>query len=299
MAEPRPPIPLPIQRDVRQRCGFGCVICGCPLYEYHHMVPYHESKQHVPDELTLLCDKHHKEATNSLLTDDQIQSADSNPFNAQHGVSSPYGLNFQGEAFTCVIGDNRFTGAIRDEHNVAALIPISIDDIDLIWFAIAPNGSLFLNANIFDECNLPLLTIVGNCLVYRTETWDIDFQGNTLTVREAARKIFFEITFEPPNQITVNRARLLCNGVEIIVRQSHIFVANSGNLFVRNRIDNCAIGIQIGRNQRGLGAGMLVNPEIVSRYFMTTKELRDRERKAKDDMDKMLSEFGINLDDVT
>lgn len=30
-------IPLPIQREVRQRCGFGCVICGMPLYEYEHM----------------------------------------------------------------------------------------------------------------------------------------------------------------------------------------------------------------------------------------------------------------------
>jgi len=263
------------------------------------MVPYSESKQHVANELTLLCDKHHKEAANSLLTEAQIEAANSNPFNVQRGVSSPYALNFQGQAFTCVIGNNQFTGAIRGENNVAALIPISIDDIDLIWFAIAPNGNLFLNANIFDECNLPLLTIVGNCLAYRTETWDIDFQGNTLTVREAARKIFFEITFEPPNQITISRARLLCNGVEIIVRQSHIFVANSGNLFVRNKVENCAIGLQIGRNQRGLGGAMMVNPEIVSRYFMTRKEIRDRERKAKDDMKKMWSQFGINDDDVT
>jgi len=27
-------IPLPIQREVRQRCGFDCVICGMPLFKY-------------------------------------------------------------------------------------------------------------------------------------------------------------------------------------------------------------------------------------------------------------------------
>jgi len=31
-------IPLPIQREVRQRCGFGCVICGTLLYEYDHIL---------------------------------------------------------------------------------------------------------------------------------------------------------------------------------------------------------------------------------------------------------------------
>jgi len=298
MAEARPPIPIPIQREVRQRCGFGCIICGCPLYEYHHMVPYSDTKQHAAEELTLLCDKHHKESTNSLLTEPQVNAANSDPYNVQRGISSPYALNFQGDVFTCMIGSNQFTGAIRDENNVAALIPISIDDIDLIWIAIAPDGNLFLNANIFDECNLPLLTIVGNWLAYRTETWDIDFQGNTLTVREAARRIFFEVAFEPPNQITINRARLLCNGVEILVRESHIFVVNSGNLLVGNKVENCAIGLQIGRNQRGLGGAMTVNPVTVSRYFMTSKEILDREHKAKDEMNEMLSRFGIN-DSVT
>lgn len=262
------------------------------------MVPYSDSKQHIAAELTLLCDKHHKEVTNSLLTDQQVNAANSGPFNVQRGISSPYALNFQGDEFTCVIGGNQFTGAIRDENNVAVLVPISIDDIDLIWFAITPDGNLFFNANIFDDCNLPLLTIVGNVLAYRTETWDIVFQGNTLTVREAARKIFFEVAFEPPNQITINRARLLCNGVEILVRESHIFVANSGNLLVRNKVENCAIGLQIGRNQRGLGSAMSVNPAIVSRYFMSSKEIRDREQKAKDEMQERLSRFGIN-EDVT
>jgi hypothetical protein len=43
MAEDRPPIPLPVKRLVRQQCAFGCVLCGLPLYEYDHIVPYHEA----------------------------------------------------------------------------------------------------------------------------------------------------------------------------------------------------------------------------------------------------------------
>ena len=56
-------IPLPVQREIRQRCGFGCVICGMPLYEYEHMEEWAVVQRHVADEITLLCDQHHREKT--------------------------------------------------------------------------------------------------------------------------------------------------------------------------------------------------------------------------------------------
>ena len=54
-------IPLPIQREVRQRCGFGCVVCGMPLYEYEHLLGWAQVERHVATEITLLCDQHHRE----------------------------------------------------------------------------------------------------------------------------------------------------------------------------------------------------------------------------------------------
>src|SRR2546422_1820939 len=104
MSEARPPIPDPVQREVRQRCGFGCVVCGAPLYQYHHMDE--NPKNNVSPNITLLCGTHHTEATNRLLTPDQIAQTDRKPYNLQHGVSSPYGLHFQGDRFNCMIGGN-------------------------------------------------------------------------------------------------------------------------------------------------------------------------------------------------
>ena len=60
-------IPLPIQREVRQRCGSGCVICGLPFYEYDHMLGCENVKSHVADEITLLCRLHHGGKTSGLL----------------------------------------------------------------------------------------------------------------------------------------------------------------------------------------------------------------------------------------
>src|SRR5439155_1627187 len=49
-------IPEPIKRQIRQRCGFGCVLCGLPLFEYEHLKGWANVQRHMPEEITLLCD---------------------------------------------------------------------------------------------------------------------------------------------------------------------------------------------------------------------------------------------------
>jgi hypothetical protein len=294
MAEERPPIPFPVQREARQRCGFGCVFCGAPLYEYHHMDE--NPTNNVATNITLLCDTHHKEATNRLLTPEQIAQADSNPYNVQRGVSSPYGLHFQGENFDCVVGGNTFSSRLRDDEQATQAIAISVDDTDLTWFRVDRSGRLLLNANIFDENNLPLLLIHENSLAYRTATWDIEFKGRTLTVREDARKILFEIEFKPPGEVVIGRARLLCNGVEVLVRKSHVFVVNAQQLLVRNKSVNCDVGLQIGRNLRRLAAGFASNPEANCRYYMPAAEVRRREQQGLKNMKELFEQCGILVD---
>jgi hypothetical protein len=211
-------------------------------------------------------------------------------------VSSPYGLHFQGESFDCVVGGNTFSSRLRDDEQATVIIAIPVDDTDLIWFRIDRSGRLFLNAQIFDENNLPLLVIRENSLAYRTATWDIEFKGRTLKVREGARKILFEIEFKPPGEVVIGRARLLCNGVEILVRKSHVFIVNSQQLFVRNKTVNCGIGLQIGRNFRGLQAAIASIPEANCRYHMPPAEVRRREQQGLKDMKQLFEEYGILVD---
>lgn len=122
-AAERPPIPLPVQRAVRQRCVFGCVICGHPLYEYHHMDPYAEVEEHREENLTLLCDGHHREATNGLLTCEQIAEANESPHNAASGVSRPFALHFSGREFNVEIGSNKLVGGVAHSAGGVAFIP--------------------------------------------------------------------------------------------------------------------------------------------------------------------------------
>ena len=272
-------IPLPIQREVRRRCGFGCVICGFPLYEYHHMRLFSEVLEHKADNLTLLCDNHHKQVTNGLITDEQIRTANKTPFNIVHEVSAPFGLNFSGSECHVVIGNNHFLGTLKDGAEYLVVIPVSIDDIDLLCFLVDSSGRIFLNANIFDENNLPVLLIHENRIVYRTNVWDIDFSGRTLTLRETLGQFLIEISFEPPNTVNIRRARLLCNGIEVIVRKSYIYVVNTGQFFSNVTFSDFVVGLQLGRNARGLPP--VLGSTSVSRYLLPRDEVEKREREGR------------------
>ena len=279
--ERRLPIPQPLQRAVRQRCSFGCVICGHPLYEYHHMVPYEEVQKHEEDNLTLLCDSHHREATVGLLTAEQVAAANALPYNVKQGVSAPFALNFSGTEFRVEIGSNNLLGGAPHPEGGFAFIPISVDDNDILWFRVDENGRIFFNMNILDECNLSLLVIHENVLMYKTDTWDIVFQGTTLTIRQAARDIFLEIEFCPPNGIRILRGRLLCNGVEILVRKTHILVVNAGQMFSDCTINGGAIGLQLGRNQRGYRGMIRSDPHMLKRYGVDREAALKMEKDAR------------------
>jgi trigger factor len=239
----RPPIPLPIQREVRQRCGFGCVICGIPLYEYEHMLEWAVVQRHITEEITLLCDKHHREKTSGLLPKEDVTKANENPHNLIEGVSKPYDLHYSGSECEVFIGSNSFTTI--DKGYGTQIIPVIIDEIPIVGF-IMSEGHLLLTLNLFDDFNNFILRIVNNELVYKVTSWDIQFVGRNLIIRKSKGDILIDITFEVPNKIIINRGKLRCNGIDIVISPTSV-VIDGKMTYSGGRIENIPAGFVIGR----------------------------------------------------
>jgi hypothetical protein len=221
-------IPLRIKREVRQRCGFGCVICGKILYEYDHLVPWAKIKKHEADKLTLLCPDHHAEKTRGRLPDEKIHAANANPYNHRKGVSKRRKLYYDGKECEIIMGGNRF--ADEDQEPFTKITPLIIDNMPLISFSIN-NGQLFLDLKIFDETSALILEVTENELVYSVSSWDIQYEGSNLKIHAARRKTLVEIVFAPPNKVTVVRAPFMFNGVEVLVRPENILVVNRPTIY--------------------------------------------------------------------
>lgn len=242
MIEHRPDIPLPMKRIVRQRCGFGCVICGQPFYEYDHIINYSIVKEHTQDNLTLLCKKHHGEKTDLLLSLEQVRLANQNPYNINNKESSPYLFNFHGANFSVIMGDIHMTlNNVNSDRDY--LIPFLINNKKLISFEILDN-QLFLNLVLIDENGNMLLKIVENEMVYSSEQWDIERVGRNLKIRTGRGNVIFDIDFLIPNSIQINKAQFNADGYQIDVQNGGFFTKGF-QIFMKNIVGFrvvCALG---------------------------------------------------------
>lgn len=254
MKETRPPIPEPIKRKVRQRCGFGCVICGQPLYEYDHIDQYAKVKKHEAENLTLLCDKHHREKTNGLLSVQQVIEANKNPYNIVNKESSPYLLNFRGTDFSVIMGDVKMT---IDNVNIKrdSLTPFLVNNKKLVSFEIIEK-QLFFNLTLMDDKGNLLIKIVENEMVYNSEVWDIEFVGKRLKIRQGLGKIVFDIEFNIPDSVQIHKAQFNSDGYQIDVKNGG-FITKGFRIFIKNIMGSrivCALGKNDG-NPRAMFTG--------------------------------------------
>jgi hypothetical protein len=81
-------IPDPMAREIRQRCGFGCVNCRKALYTYEHVDPtFAEAKAHDPSCIVLLCGGCQDSVTRGFLSKDTVKEKAHHPKCLEDGFS--------------------------------------------------------------------------------------------------------------------------------------------------------------------------------------------------------------------
>jgi hypothetical protein len=270
----RPPIPQELKREIRQRCGFGCVICGMPLYEYEHMLEWAEVQRHVAGEITLLCRQHHGEKTNGLLPKEVVVASNRNPYNKQTGTSKQHLLHYSGQMVRLRAADSYFE--YRDLSDGAFFAPLVIDGLPLVAFRI-DQDELLLNFIAFNELNKAIIQIVDNELIYDTNQWDIEWVAQTLTIREGRGRILLELVFSPPSEIYIRKGRLLRNGIELLVGPNYLFNTNNSIFIGAIATVNCPVGFAIGDPTPNVGAGIVISG--ISRYKFDRKQARQYLRR--------------------
>ncbi|WP_336704371.1 HNH endonuclease signature motif containing protein [Chryseobacterium indologenes] len=240
MEKDRPAIPKSIEREVRQRCGFGCVICGCPVYDYEHMLEWSVVQRHVASEITLLCPTHHRAKTSKRLSPEMVKKANEKPFNLNKDFSTPDPLYFEGEKAIVNIGDCTFSTLYNG--NETSLIALQILEQPIIKVTII-DGHYLIDAQLYNKNNELLLSIKDSVLEYSLGTWDIYFVGNTLTIREGSRKIFVEIAFESPDTVSIKRGNVYFKSVNVKITPKGLKIGTSE--ISQAYMENVLIGIWI------------------------------------------------------
>jgi trigger factor len=202
-------------------------------------------QRHVAEEITLLCDNHHRERTSGLLPLAAVRAADRDPINRRVGASPPHPLHFAGSTCSASIGGVDFRAASLAEGQ--ALVPIVVDLLPLVMFRLE-DGNVLLSLYAFTEDNTPALIIIDNELRFSTGAWDIEFVGRRLTVRQARGAFLLDVVFDVPERVVIERGCFLFNGIRVEVTPNSIRVPNNELFFQGGTIESvgaCA-GIVLG-----------------------------------------------------
>jgi len=234
-------IPEPIRREIRKRSGFGCVVCGGAIIEYHHFnPPFSEALTHTAEGITALCPSCHTKVTSGRISFSALLQAVEHPSTYQIGFSSD---NLEARGFPTVV-----LGGLTIQSTP---IILEVAGRTLLGFSQpeSPNAPFGLNALFCDKNGKPIAEIVENQWRAFVHNWDVDTVGLRTTIRGAYRDIALIFRTEPPSKIVVERIHMFFKGLRIEGQEgSHLstYLPN-GDLWFRATntasIIGCAKGI--------------------------------------------------------
>lgn len=184
-------------KEIRRRCGFGCVICGDAIFTYEHFnPPFKDAKTHDPKGMTLLCGGHQLETSKGLLSKETIAKADASPFCKRVGYAKHL-FDLGGRKPNLILG-----GANVSECGSK----IEIDG--QLTLQILPPGRKSniwrLSCHFIKEDGTTLCEIVENELILRSDNVDIEQRGARLSIY-SDKEAILELELQPPNALVIKK----------------------------------------------------------------------------------------------
>lgn len=243
-------IPSEVKRLVRQRDGFGCILCGNAIIDYEHLEPeFRDAKIHNPDCIVLLCVGCHNRKTRNRISKDKIEAARKSPRSKISGFSF--------DSFD--VGDRHPTVVIGNTLIEQTPDILQIGN-DVLLRAAPPEeaGAPFrIGASLNDSNGNTSLLIVDNEWRAMTRNWDVECIGNATTIRSNFRSIDIKFRTIPPNHLIFENISLLHRGVKVEAKIKHPtkFTLADGSVLKTNssRITKCQAGIVVENNSVSLG----------------------------------------------
>lgn len=234
-------IPAVVKLQVRQECGFGCVICGASLIEYEHIdPPFEDAQLHDASAIALLCSSCHSNVTRKFWSKDKVKLARSSPRCRSDGFSWG-GLDLGSESPVIHFAGVTFRNCP---------VPIAVKGMPVLEIE-SPTiaGSPFLlSARFFGESGRQLFRIDKNEWNSTSGVWDTKFEAGRIEISEAKGSQQLVLRALPGSGLAVEKLWMNVRGYWLFgdVDGLEIVSPQGQRLHLQKcHIDGCKIGIDI------------------------------------------------------
>lgn len=234
-------IPNAIKEEVRRRCGYTCVLCGNLIWEYEHIVPFAECKEHTAKNITLLCRAHHGEVTAGRLDKDVVRKANQNPYGKRKKFYNSHTLHL-----------NKVKRIKAMSHLIYAtdlnckIIVIKRGSEDCFSIRL-DDGWPLVSLVLRDVNGEVVLSIIENEIGFSSDRiQDINFVGKNLEVKNLQNETIFKLTLDQ-STLSVKYAEFLFEDMVIVGTEGGITIVN--NLLAPNTSYNNVMVGYVGRKE--------------------------------------------------
>jgi hypothetical protein len=246
-------IPADVRRTVRQRDGFGCVVCGSAIYTYEHVDPeFADAEKHDARFITLLCAGCHDRVTRGLLSKDSVKEAMANPQSRVDGFS--FGpLDIGSSAPEIRIGP-------VTARNVEVIVRAMGEDILKVEKPETSGGPYRVSAFLTNASGSETLRIDRNEWITSSSNWDVQVEGRRITIHDSPGDITLVLRAEPPHAVIIERLDMFHKGMQLEAQEDGDFtvVSPSGRRFTATgmNVEDCQVAIDVGaRGSMSIGQG--------------------------------------------
>lgn len=230
-----------IARQLRQEAGFGCVVCGCSLITYEHIINFSDVDQHRAEDMAVLCENCHGKVTRRQLSKEYVRQKKVNPKALEDGFAHDVFFTCS-EQPTVILGEME----IKDVET-----HLMIEQDPIIWIQ-APEedgGPVRLNLSLSDNSGNKIVEIVDNEWRVNKLNWDVETTANRMRFRKHKGNISLEIEFQAPDIFKINRMNMLHKGRSVFLDRKGLQLSYGGfgNATLRGgTIQRCRVGIHLG-----------------------------------------------------
>lgn len=198
-------IPEEVKRSVRQRCGFGCAVCGSAIYVYHHFAPeFSEAESHNPSGIVLLCPGCHGDIDKGLLSEETVNHSALHP-KCQESGEAKKSLPLNSEGIIIKLGGNAIIGT-PIIFRIFGRILLKADAPE------SEDGPCRLTGYFYDNKEKETCIIINNELILKNNAWDITWVSNKVMIRNEYKKIVFQAQFYLPKLFHIERLNMVYKG---------------------------------------------------------------------------------------
>jgi hypothetical protein len=263
-------IPEDVKRVVRQRDGFGCVICGNAIYTYEHFDPeFADASVHDPAGITLLCGGCHDRKTRGLLSKQSVASAMADPKCEQTGFSfGPFDVGSDPPKLQI--------GSVA-ASNVRVVIRASGDELLSIEPPEEDGGPFRVSAQLANRDGTEIIRITRNEWSTPTSNWDVQVEGSRITIHNGPGDVAV-VRSDPPAGLVVERLDMFHKGTRLVANEKDGFVVEGvtgasvaatggfvdGGDVAIDILDDGSIAIGKGSESTQLAAGTVIDMSKMS-----------------------------------